>query len=75
MLDDLRNTAATEPESTVPPELVPSALPPARQSTRGPFLGMTAAQRFVLVLMMFFMTCVLGAFCLIITEKIVPPFF
>jgi len=36
---------------------------------------MTAAQRFVLVLMMFFMTCVLGAFCLIITEKIVPPFF
>jgi hypothetical protein len=75
MLDDLRNTAATGPEEPIPPELVPSGIPPARHSTRGSFLGMTAAQRFVLVLMMFFMTCVLGAFCLIITEKIVPPFF
>ncbi len=75
MLDDLRNTATAGPEEPVPPELVPSGIPPARQETRPPFLGMTAAQRFVIVLMMFIMTCILGTFCLIITEKIVPPFF
>jgi hypothetical protein len=38
------------------------------------FLGMTALQRFVLALILFMMTCVLGAFCLILTEKIVLPF-
>jgi hypothetical protein len=75
MLDDLRNTATSGPEEPVPPELVPSGIPPARQESRPAFLGMTAAQRFVIVLMMFIMTCILGTFCLIITEKIVPPFF
>ena len=76
MLDDLRNTATSAPEEPVPPELVPSGIPPARQGAmRPPFLGMTAAQRFVLVLMLLIMTCILGTFCLIITEKIVPPFF
>ena len=75
MLDDLRNTASSGPEESVQPELIPSRIPHARQGTRGAFLGMTAAQRFVIVLMMFFMTCILGTFCLIITEKIVPPFF
>ena len=75
MLDDLRNTAATEPEEPVPPVFVPSGIPPARQGTRASFLGMTAAQRFMIVLVMLFMTCILGTFCLIITEKIVPPFF
>ena len=39
------------------------------------FLGMTAAQRFVLALMLFFMSCVLGGFCLILTEKVALPFF
>jgi hypothetical protein len=75
MLDDLRNTASSGPEEPVPPVLVPSGIPPARQGTRGSFLGMTAPQRFVIVLMMLFMTCILGTFCLLITEKIVPPFF
>jgi hypothetical protein len=75
MLDDLRNTATSGPEEPVPSELVPSGIPSARQGTRPPFLGMTAAQRFVIVLMMFIMTCILGTFCLIITERIVPPFF
>jgi len=77
MLDDLRNTATSGsgPEEPVAPELVPSGIPPARQGTRPPFLGMTAAQRFVIVLMLFIMACILGTFCLIITEKIVPPFF
>ena len=43
-------------------------------SQRG-FLGMTAAQRLVLVLLLFFMACVLSGLCLIITGKISPPIF
>ncbi|NSW53712.1 MAG: hypothetical protein HPY85_14520 [Anaerolineae bacterium] len=39
------------------------------------FLGMNAPQRFMLSLMIFFMVVILGAFCLILTGKIVPPFF
>jgi hypothetical protein len=75
MLDDLRNTATSGPEEPVPPVLIPSGIPKARPRSQGQLLGMTAAQRFVIVLMMLFMTCILGTFCLIITEKIVPPFF
>lgn len=37
------------------------------------FLGMTAPQRFVIALMLLMMTCILGTFCLLATEKIVPP--
>lgn len=39
------------------------------------FLGMTAPQRFVLALMLFFMSCILGSFFLILTGKIVLPIF
>jgi hypothetical protein len=39
------------------------------------FLGMNAPQRFMLSLMIFFMVVILGAFCLILTGKVVPPFF
>jgi len=38
-------------------------------------LGMTAPQRFMLSVMIFFMVVILGAFCLILTGKMVPPFF
>lgn len=34
-------------------------------------LGMTPSQRFVIALILFLMTCLLGAFCLILTEKMV----
>jgi len=39
---------------------------------RANFLGMTAPQRFVIALMLLMMTCILGTFCLLVTEKIVP---
>jgi hypothetical protein len=39
---------------------------------RAQFLGMTAPQRFVIAFMLLMMTCILGAFCLLVTEKIVP---
>lgn len=73
MLDDLRNSAASafEEEASPSEELIIQKQP--RKASK--FLGMTAAQRFVIVLMMFLMTCLLGAFCLILTERVVLPFF
>lgn len=37
------------------------------------FLGMTAPQRLIIALMLLMMTCILGTFCLLVTEKIVLP--
>jgi hypothetical protein len=75
MLDDLRNDAKSSFEET--PEEPKSAdelaeLTPGRRSGP-PFLGMTAAQRFILALLLFMMVCVLGAFCLIVFDKIILP--
>jgi hypothetical protein len=39
---------------------------------RAQLLGMTAPQRFVIAFMLLMMTCILGTFCLLVTEKIVP---
>lgn len=39
------------------------------------FLGMNAIQRFILSVMIFVMVVILGAFCLILTGKVVLPFF
>lgn len=39
------------------------------------FLGMSAPQRFVIVMLLFFLVCVLGSFALILTEKVVLPLF
>jgi len=73
MLDDLRNSAIPPfEEESSPPERKPPEVKPQR---REPFLGMTAPQRFLLVLMLFLMTCVLGSFCLILTERVVLPLF
>lgn len=40
---------------------------------RGNFLGMTAVQRFIIAVMILIMTCLLGTFCLLVTQRIVPP--
>jgi hypothetical protein len=39
------------------------------------FLGMTPAQRFIIAFMLFFMVLITSAFCLFVTEKIIPPGF
>ncbi len=44
-------------------------------SNRTGFLGMTAAQRFVIALLLLVMSCVLAGFCLVLTEKVSLPFF
>lgn len=73
MLDDLRNSATSsylEEEESIQEDIRSGKDSPKEKL----FLGMTAPQRFIIVLMMLMMTCVLGAFFLIATEKIVLPF-
>ena len=73
MLDDLRNSATSsylDEEESMQEDL---RLEQDSQK-ENLFLGMTAPQRFVIVLMMLMMTCVLGTFFLVATEKIVLPF-
>lgn len=73
MLDDLRNKSFIDDEEPQEDKLEVTSNRPSRRK-KEPFLGMTASQRFVLVLLLFFMVCLLGSFALILTEKIVLPF-
>jgi hypothetical protein len=73
MLDNLRDSASESPffqEEESPPE-------GPKSSYRRPsktLLGLTAFQRFILALLLFFMTCVVGSFLLLITQRVVPNF-
>ena len=55
-------------------EAIPFVDAEEEDSERG-FLGMTPVQRFILSVMIFLMVVILGAFCLILTGKVVLPFF
>jgi hypothetical protein len=71
MLDDLRNSATggnEDEEGRQAPFAAPAHNRPA------PFLGMSPVQRFILVVLLFMMTCVLGAGMLILFEKVYLPF-
>ncbi|HPC05808.1 MAG TPA: hypothetical protein PLI60_03730 [Anaerolineaceae bacterium] len=70
MLDDLRNSAASSYEETIPPEV--DTRHAKKKRARGPFLGMTSAQRFVVVLMLFILVIILGTLCLLLTGRVVP---
>jgi len=70
MLDDLRNSATFQDDEPLFEEEVPP-----RQQSSGQLFGMTAPQRLVVALLLFFMIFVLGAFCLVITERVVPPLY
>jgi len=74
MLDDLRSSAAQSYQEVDQAPAVPDEIDSGSRNT-APFLGMTAAQRFVIALLLFLMTCVFGTFCLLATQKIVLPFF
>jgi hypothetical protein len=71
MLDDFREQASASPFF--------EEEQPEGQKTRQPegpyFLGMRPAQRFILALLLLVMTCLLGAFCLLATGRVVLPFF
>ncbi len=64
MLDDLRNSASSSFEEK-PPEK-----PAAPKKVETPFLGMTAAQRFVVSLMLFLTVLVVGALLLVVADKV-----
>ena len=69
MLDDFREQADA---SAFEGEDAPVFQETPRTERR--FLGMTPAQRFVVALILLLMTCLLGAFCLLVTERVVLPF-
>ncbi len=74
MLDDLRNSSSfIDEEDTNEQEEEVIQRRPARQRSKETFLGMTAQQRFILSLMMFFMVCLLGWAALILTGSVVLP--
>ncbi len=69
MLDDFRDDS----DSSMIFEFEDSGTPVTKHKERS-FLGMAPVQRFVIALMLLVIACVLSAFCLIVTEKIVLPF-
>jgi hypothetical protein len=74
MLDNLRDSASKSPffqEEQSPPEEQEAS---SKKGSDGIIFGMGPVQRFVLALLIFMMTFVIGIFCLLITEKIVLPF-
>ncbi|MPM42741.1 hypothetical protein SDC9_89411 [bioreactor metagenome] len=70
MLDDLRNSAGSPFLDEEPIEEV-NAKPKINSSN---FLGMTAPQRFVVSIFLFFMVMILGVFLLILFQKVYFPF-
>jgi len=73
MLDDFRDEANASPyfedEGTEYFEEVSHA----RGSRK--YFGMTAAQRFIIAIMLFIMTCIVGSLALLVFEVVVPPAF
>ena len=69
MLDDFREQASAS-------DFLDEEEAPRLDETEHPrkFLGMTPAQRFVIALMLLMITCILSTFCLLVTEKVIPPF-
>ncbi len=66
MLDDLRNSAASSFD-----EKPPEGSPTSHKKGETPFLGMTAAQRFVVSLLIFLTIVVVGALFLVVADKVV----
>ena len=73
MLDDLRNSAEQsfqEPEIQEEDQQTPAGR--SKKFKKG-FLGMTAAQRFIIALMILFLTCLGGVLCLLVTGSLYIP--
>lgn len=70
MLDDLRNSASSPflDENGFEPEPEEE-----KQESHGSFLGMSATQRFVISLLIFFMVLIIGVFMLILFQKVFLP--
>ncbi|NMC54128.1 MAG: hypothetical protein GYA48_10880 [Chloroflexi bacterium] len=77
MLDDLRNAATSNAEEEISSyeDDRKRAQKRKRTAPEKRVFGMTAVQRFVLILLVLLMTCVLGIFFLVFTESVSLPFF
>lgn len=69
MLEDFRQQAKTSPffeeeDSTQG----------KKEPEKNYFLGLSPAQRFLVALLLLFMTCLVGTFLLLVTDKVVLPF-
>lgn len=71
MLDDLRQSA--NESYLFDEELEDDSTTQRFDRPRGPFLGMTAPQRFLLALMLLMLTTLFGILVLLVTEKVMLP--
>ncbi len=71
MLDDFRDLGDFEEE--VEDEQSEEAHPVAEENDL--VFGMTPVQRFVLAVLFFLSMCMLGTFCLLVTDKIALPLY
>lgn len=75
MLDDLRNSSSFLEDEEPQQQEGQSARRYVRRRKKEPtFLGMTAKQRFVISLVLFFMVLVLGILALVISGTVALPF-
>jgi hypothetical protein len=76
MFDDLRKSAQDSYEKDQEPEPIQEMEAEEEKPRKVfTFLGLTAPQRFIISLFILLMTCLLGGFCLVLTDKVVIPFF
>ena len=74
MLDDFReeaNKGTDFSEEETDRNIYSFDSPPQPQ---GQFLGMSPVQRLVIAILIFLIACLLSTFCLLVTQRIVPPF-
>jgi hypothetical protein len=76
MFDGLRNDASDtsgfdDQQVEFFPDEKKTVAKPVKSHKSGPFLGMTAQQRFLIAVMLMIMVCVLGSACMLISGSFV----
>lgn len=71
MLDDFRDEANASPYFEDEGTEYFEEVAPVRSGSK--VLGMTAAQRLIVAIMLFIMVCIIGSLALLIFEVVVPP--
>jgi hypothetical protein len=69
-LEELREQAISQELLEGAPEASPRMPYQERR-----IFGLTAFQRFFVALLIFLITCMVGSFLLLVTQRVVPPFF
>lgn len=69
-LEELREQASSSEFLEEAPEVIQTEIYHERR-----FLGLTAFQRFIIAMMLFMITCMISSFVLLITGRVVLPFF